>query len=132
METNERANGCYCPSDCGCHRGRPYCGCVEHNGYRLTEHDEQHMIGTVRDTLRGWMRQHGGAGEWYGAPDHEALERVAIGRIGCSKWDLRDVELDWVEATVAFIAADLMAGASTHAAWRVQEVRYAAPLGGAR
>lgn len=23
---------CYCPDDCGCHRGRPVCGCTYHDG----------------------------------------------------------------------------------------------------
>lgn len=122
MNTNPRANGCYCPSDCGCHRGRPVCGCVAHGGYRLTEHDERHICEQVRELLVGWQRQHAGAG-WYSAPDHEVLERVAIGRIGCTSYDLRDVELDWITATVAIIAADMFAGASDFAAWKVQNVR---------
>ena len=88
------------------------------DAYRLTEADEVLMVGTVRDLLKRWVREHDGAG-WYGATDHEALERVAAHAIGCSFYDLRDVELEWITRTVALIAADVFAGSSEFASWKV-------------
>lgn len=106
MNTNDRANGCYCPSDCGCHRGRPYCGCVKHTGYRFTVHDETHIIRRVQWKVDQYRRQRV---EWNDA--YETLTvRDAIGRIGCTSYDLRDTEIAWIVDTVRTIALDLFPG----------------------
>jgi hypothetical protein len=88
--------------------------------YRLAESDETAIIARVRDTLKGWVRQHDG-GKWYGATDHETLERVGLHAICCTVHDMRDSELEWLSRTVALIAADVFAGASDFAAWKVTQ-----------
>ena len=103
MNTNPRANGCYCPSDCGCHRGRPLCGCIAHNGYRLTDHDERHARQGARAQLEAWHRQH----VTYNGAYQQMAERRAMGAIGCTRYDLRDTEVDWIEAMVTSEARDV-------------------------
>ena len=87
------------------------------DAYRLTEADEVLICERVRAALEGWRRSAQGSA-WYGPVEHENLERIAWNAIGCSTYDLRDVELEWITCTVALIAADVFAGASEFAEWK--------------
>jgi hypothetical protein len=88
---------------------------------RLTSSDIETMAVRVRETLRHWIRNSAdGRFSAYSCTDHETLERVAHNAIGCRIYDLRDSELAQVTSLVAIIAADLLAGASDFACWKLQ------------
>jgi hypothetical protein len=70
------------------------------NDYRLTVSDEIAIRVRVAEVIDGWR---------YGSPSKSVdcsstavatLVRVGCHAIGCSTDDLRDVELDWIDAEV--------------------------------
>lgn len=59
-------------------------------GYRLTLDDEHRMMVALGESIHA-----------HGNRDTGALARVAAHAVGCSLYDLRTVELEWIDAAIA-------------------------------
>ena len=63
-----------------------------HDGCRLTEYDKDRVAAAINRTLREWAEN--------GNPRIDGgvmLRRIAAHAIGCSLYDLRDVEIQWID-----------------------------------
>lgn len=56
----------------------------DHTAYRLTAEDETRIVARIRSSIAAGYR------------DLTTLERQAANAIGCSTYDLREIELDYV------------------------------------
>lgn len=67
---------------------------------RLTDTDRAAIRGRMVETVAGWGSSRTGAA-------HETLVRAGLGAIGCGRADMRDVELDEVEAVASEVLAEV-------------------------
>lgn len=69
--------------------------------YRLTDDDEEKVQYRIDSTVAEWTSQ-AWPQDFAAGPEHYgALVRLAAHAIGCSTDDLRQSELDWIDARVA-------------------------------
>ena len=72
--------------------------------YRLTEADEDRMRAAIR---RVWHQYETEGGPRERGIEDEAMRRLAAHSIGCSLYDLRPVELQWVDSEIGEVRLGL-------------------------
>jgi hypothetical protein len=71
--------------------------------YRLTAEDESRVKTVIAGEVARW-RNWGTISLAAGAA-FETLRRIGFSTLGCAEWDLRDSEIEWVEAQVREVLA---------------------------
>jgi hypothetical protein len=69
--------------------------------YRFTADDEREIREAIRAQRIEWRAAGRPLGRKLDAEEREGLVRIGAWAIGCSIYDLRDVEVEWIRAEVA-------------------------------
>ena len=76
----------------------------DHTAYRLTFEDEQRITTRIGEVTTSRRLTSPTSSFKMGPAETETLRRCACGSIGCCVYDLRDSEIEWIDARIAEVA----------------------------